>query len=317
MLALGAAAAPAQTLTLSEIRIRDPYVLADEKTRTYYMYAQMGNRAGANSRQRGVEVYTSKDLERWSGPEPVFVVPDNFWARRMVWAPEVHAYRGKFYLFVTFTGEEDWGRRESGPAMAPRGSQILVAESPKGPFRPFHNGPHTPPDWMSLDGTLWVEDGVPWMIFCHEWVQVGDGTMELVRLEPNLSGVAGEPETLFRASEAAWVRNLSDAGGEHSGYVTDGPFLYRTKAGKLLMIWSSFGEEEYAVGLAVSQTGKVQGPWEQVREPLFRANGGHGMIFRTFDGRLTLVLHQPNSSPDERARFFRLRDTGGALELAE
>ncbi len=39
------------------------------------------------------------------------------------------------------------------------------------------------------------------------------------------------------------------------------------------------------------------------------------MIFRTFDDHLMLVLHQPNSDRQERARLFRLRDTGESLEL--
>jgi hypothetical protein len=39
------------------------------------------------------------------------------------------------------------------------------------------------------------------------------------------------------------------------------------------------------------------------------------MIFQSFDGKLMLVLHQPNRSPDERAKFFELRDTGESLEL--
>lgn len=33
-----------------------------------------------------------------------------------------------------------------------------------------------------------------------------------------------------------------------------------TKAGKLLTIWSSFGEHRYAVGLAESTSGKAAGP---------------------------------------------------------
>jgi len=192
--------APAKTWELSEIRIRDPYVLADDATKTYYLYAQMGNRAGAQ--QRGVEVYTSKDLKSWEGPGPVFVVPEDFWAKESVWAPEVHAFRGRYYLFVTFTGRQVWGKAPQGPEMGPRGTQVLVSDWPAGPFKPFRNGPHTPDDWMSLDGTLWVEDGTPWMVFCHEWIQIEDGTMELVRLKPDLSGVIGEPKTLFRATEA-------------------------------------------------------------------------------------------------------------------
>ena len=45
-------------------------------------------------------------------------------------------------------------------------------------------------------------------------------------------------------------------------YVTDGCFLYATKTGKLLLIWSNFGNEGYAVGIAESTTGKILGPWK-------------------------------------------------------
>jgi len=307
--------APARTWKRADIRIRDPFVLADETTQTYCMYAQMDNRPDRGDSHKGVEVYTSKDLQRWEGPFPAFIIPKGFWADRMVWAPEVHRHNGKFYLFVTFTARETFGANSQGRTMDKRGTQILVADSPKGPFQPFRNGPHTPPDWMALDGTLWAEEGAAWMVFCHEWVQITDGTMELVRLTDDLSDTLGDPVTLFRATDAPWVKSLKEIGGQHHGYVTDGPFLYRTKTGRLLMIWSSFGTQGYAVGLAYSTSGKIAGPWKQIEKPLFAANGGHGMIFRTFDNRLMLVLHQPNSGSQERAHFFELRDTGDALAL--
>ncbi|MCP5115749.1 MAG: family 43 glycosylhydrolase [bacterium] len=314
---LGTAGGAAEkTWNLDEIRIRDPFVVVDRAASTYYLYAQMGNRLNNPSHQKGVEVYTSKDLKTWRGPKPVFVVPDDFWAPEMVWAPEVHAYQGRYYLFVTFSGKK-LRPQEGRPDLQVRGSQVLVADSPEGPFQPFANGPHTPRDWMALDGTLWTEDGVPWMIFCHEWVQIEDGTMELVRLADDLSKPVGDPVTLFKATEAPWVRSLTDTGGRHHGYVTDGAFLYRTKGGKLLMIWSSFGDQNYAVGLAVSESGKVRGPWKQLPEPLFQKDGGHGMIFRTLDDKLMLVLHQPNSGRLERARFFELEDTGTSLRLEQ
>ena len=300
---------------LADIRVRDPFILVDRQTQTYFLYAQMANRLGADPAKRGVEVYTSRDLRNWDGPEPVFEVPDDFWARDRVWAPEVHEYGGKYYLFVTFTGDRVLGQADGRPPMQPRGSQILVAESPRGPFRPFRNAPHTPGDWMALDGTLWVEDGTPWMIFCHEWVQIEDGTMELVRLEADLSDVDGAPETLFKASDAPWVRSLRDAGGRFHGYVTDGPFLYRTKTGELLMIWSSFGEQRYAIGTARSESRSVRGPWKQDPDPLFRADGGHGMIFTTLEGRLLLVFHQPNRGDEERARLYEIEDDGRSLRL--
>jgi beta-xylosidase len=51
----------------------------------------------------GVVAYKSKDLETWEGPQIVFAVPDGLWANPAhgVWAPGIHNYRGKYYLFAT------------------------------------------------------------------------------------------------------------------------------------------------------------------------------------------------------------------------
>ncbi|MHC4569200.1 MAG: glycoside hydrolase family 43 protein [Planctomycetota bacterium] len=298
----------------ADLYIRDPFILPDPATETYYLYKSMSVSLKDGRSRPGVVAYVSGDLQTWKGPTPVFHLPDGFWADQNIWAPEVHRYKGKYYLFVTFTSKDKLPTPEGRPQNVKRATQILVADSPTGPFEPFTDKPHTPGDWMSLDGTLWVEDGVPYMIFCHEWVQIADGTMELVRLTDDLSDVVGRPRTLFKATDAKWVRSLRDIGGRQHGYVTDGAFLYRTRTGKLLMIWSSFGQHKYAVGIARSRTGKVAGPWEQMDEPLVAADGGHGMIFKTFDGRLMMTLHQPNSG-DTRAQLYELEDTGELLRI--
>lgn len=288
------------SIPASEIRIRDPFILPHRESGLYYMYAQRKNRD--ESLPNGVEVYWSEDLKHWAGPEPVFEVPDDFWATSMVWAPEVHRYDEKFYLFVTFT-----------PHGNNRGTQVLVSDSPRGPFKPFANKAHTPADWQSLDGTLYVEEGQPYMVFCHEWLQVKDGTMELVKLTGDLSDVEGEPVTLFKASEAPWSKAFGEGG---DSFVTDGPFLFKSDTGNLLMIWSTFGDA-YNVGMAISETGKVAGPWRQLEKPLFGENGGHGMIFRSFEGDLLLALHRPNTSPHERLNLFEIEDKGDRLEVVE
>jgi beta-xylosidase len=81
------------------------------------------------------------------------------------------------------------------------------------------------------------------------------------------------------------------------------------------MLWSSFCDTGYAQGVARSQTGKITGPWEQVTEPLYKGDGGHGMIFRAFDGQLYLTLHSPNETPHERAQLLPLVEEGGTLRL--
>jgi arylsulfatase A-like enzyme/GH43 family beta-xylosidase len=306
-------------IATADLRIRDPFVYADSATQTYYLYRQMANGRldGTKGGPRGVEVFQSKDLKTWTGPTTVFSVPTDFWADADVWAPEMHAYRGKFYLFVTFTDVKAQPGSSAKKAGQPRrGTQVLVSDSPAGPFRTFANQAHTPADWMCLDGTLWIEDGVPWMVFCHEWLQIVDGSMELVQLTPDLSAPVGTPQRLFKASEAPWAQNLRQHGFNRDGYVTDGPFIHRTKSGKLLMIWSSYGSERYAVGIAESTSGKIAGPWVQQPERLIKADGGHGMIFRTFEGQLMMSIHQPNESPLERLRLIPLVDTGDSLQVA-
>ena len=39
------------------------------------------------------------------------------------------------------------------------------------------------------------------------------------------------------------------------------------------------------------------------------------MIFKTFDGRLMLTLHQPNTTPHERMALFEIADTGTTLRI--
>ncbi|HEX8465084.1 MAG TPA: glycoside hydrolase family 43 protein [Abditibacterium sp.] len=298
-------ALPITTARLTDIRMRDACVLADAATQTYYMVASAG---------RNVRAYTSKDLVNWTGPNIVFRTPPDLWPGANIvgiWAPELQAYKGKYYLFLTFNTDtpiaEQW---HNWLPRVRRASQILVSDSPLGPFKPFQNRPTTPIDMMTLDGTLWVEDGVPYMVFCNEWVQVKDGTVDFIRLKDDLSESVGEPVRLFNGSDGKWAKKSAQFGS----YVTDGPYLYRSKVGKLLMIWSGFSETGYTVAVARSTSGKLAGPWEHQPEPLFSADGGHAMIFKRFDGQLMLTLHSPNQNA-ERIRLFELEDLGDTLRI--
>lgn len=265
----------------------------------------------------GVEAYKSKDLKNWEGPVRVFTVPADNWITGRVWAPEVHAYKGKYYLFATLNSSIEWKKeQERWPKYTFRGTQIFVSDTLEGPFLPLGKTPHTPMDQMALDGTLWVEEERPYMIYCQEWVQTIDGAMALLELSPDLSVPKGNPVTLFHASAAPWSTGSAQGEFPVTAYVTDGCYLYRTKTGKLLMIWSSYMQGRYAIGIAESATGKVSGPWKHQEEPLFAKDGGHGMIFRTFDGRLCITFHQPNwPEGKERAHIFEVEDKGDTLRL--
>ena len=288
-------------LSAAQINIRDPFVLVHQGT--CYLYGTRGPTCWGKA--DGFDVYVSHDLEGWEGPFVCFRNDGTFWADRNYWAPEAHPWRGAFYLFASFKSDS---RR--------RGTAILRAESPLGPFLPWSDGPVTPENWECLDGTFFADrNGTPYMVFCHEWVQAGDGEILAMPLTEDLKAPAGKPRLLFRASEAPWSRPVHHSSGL-TGHVTDGPFLWRTSDGKLLCLWAGFSEKGYTEGVAVSDNGELDGRFSQL-DPLFPEDGGHGMIFRMPDGRLYLTLHRPNRTLEERPVFIPVEERNGTLRCLQ
>lgn len=295
------------TVHVDHIQIRDPFVLTLPERGEYLLFGSTDQNVWSGP-ATGFDCYRSSNLIDWEGPIPSFRPTAEFWSHEQYWAPEVHEYQGQFFMFATFTAPGHF-----------RGTQILSATEPQGPYSPWSDGPVTPANWECLDGTLHVDDtGTPWLVFCHEWKQIHDGAMMAQRLTPDLRSTAGVPIYLFSGSEAPWACPLDAPPSnerEFPVYVTDGPYLHRLSSGELIMVWSSFGDEGYAMGIAHSRTGRIEGPWVQEAEPLWKNDGGHGMIGRTLKGELFLTLHGPNRTPDERASFHPLRETDHTLVL--
>lgn len=294
---------------LADIQIRDPFVLPVASEKAYYLFGTTDKNPWEGP-GTGFDCYRSSDLENWEGPIAAFRPAAGFWGTTQFWAPEVHAIGGRYVLVATFIN----------PGERLRGSQVLVSGRPEGPYQP-HGEPITPANWSCLDATLWTEpDGSLWTVFCHEWTQAHDGGIWAQRLDSGFRP-QGNPIFLFNASDAPWVRplRLNDPGFDHQRefpcYVTDGPFLHRTTNGTLLMLWSSFGAKGYAMGLARSMSGTIRGPWEHEPAPLVSDDGGHGMMFHTFDGRFFLTCHRPNTSPSERGVLLPIREAGDHLEV--
>lgn len=282
-------------MIFKDINIRDPFVLTHDGK--YYLYGTRGSTAWTSA--TGLDVYVSDDLINWSDPHECFTVPENFWADKEVWAPEVHIYNDKFYMFVSLRSDTRL-----------RGTQILKSDSPIGPFLPFTDDAITPKDWQSLDGTFYTDkNGDPYIVFCHEWVQVKDGEICAMKLTRDLSAPAGEPFVLFRASEPYWADKSRET------FITDGPFMYRTQCGKLLMIWSTFTPSGYVQAVAHSDNGDIDGKWVH-DDPLFDKDGGHGMIFEDLNGEKHLILHSPNENPLERPVLFNIKEENGNLVIA-
>lgn len=268
---------------LDSIRLSDPCILADPGTNMYYMTGTGGM------------LWKSKDLKVWDGPYKVAQTDPNSWMGEnpMIWAAELHAYNGKYYYFATFTNRNIkidtlvYG----GEPLVRRASHVLVSATPDGPYTPMADPTYLPANLSTLDGTFWVDkDKKPYMIFCHEWIQNNDGTMEKIELKPDLSGSVGEAKLLFRASESPWSRETI-GGKTVPNRVTDGPYLFTTGSGRLGMIWTSWIYDVYTQGVVYSESGTLDGPWIQEKDPITPPNFGHGMLFQTLQGKWLMSVH--------------------------
>lgn len=281
-------------MTCNDINIRDPFVL--EEGGVYYMYGTRAKDFGTGV--GGFDVYISTDLVNWSEPRECFNSERYGLNRQVNWAPEVHKFGGAYYMFATFT-------RENGL----RGTYVLKSASPAGEFVPHSIGAVTPEEWECLDGTLYVQDGAPYLVFCHEHTQITDGAVCFVQLSYDLTCAVGEPVTLFYGSQPCWA----DKKIPEKHFITDGPFMYKTENGTLLMLWSTFIKGNYAQCLVRFKGGRLLAELEHL-PPLIADDGGHGMIFKA-DGRLYLTLHTPNKSGFEHPCFIELEDKGNSLSI--
>ncbi len=255
----------------SEIHVRDPFIV--NYGDTYLLYR--------SDYENNVLVYKSLDLENWSNPTAIFSVPDGKSWGHLFWAPEVHYYKGNYYLITSYADETAESKNDV----------IFIAKcsSPVGKFEKIAEFPIKGQD--VIDGTLWIEDGTPYLVYSHCFTTCVDkmGTVNAVKLSEDLTEKVGEDFILFKANDPCWTDDR----------VAEAPFLF-TEGKDLYMVWSNYADHYYLVGVAKSSNGKLDGKWEHFDTPLYAKNlngekhdGGHAMVFNYKDGD-KLCLHSPN-----------------------
>lgn len=279
--------------------MRDPFVVLWKDT--YYVYGTYIESTGnATQDAAHIYVYKSKDMQVFEDAKSVF-----HWSGNVLWAPEVHLYNGKFYLFVSII-------RPNGL----RGVQIAVCDVPDGPFVPVSENVATPLSQSCIDGTLYVENGVPYHVYSHDWPDCYNaekdcyvGEICAVRLTEDLKETVGEPFVLFKSDEVSTSAGKPSKtnwnGKVVSRYGSDGPFIKKLKNGALYLIWSPYPNNKYVVCSAISKSGSILGEWEHGESYLFDGNGGHGMFFTDRDGKEKLVFHM-ETPPVERIKMLEV-----------
>ena len=102
--------------------------------------------------------------------------------------------------------------------------------------------------------------------------------------------------------------------------------MYTTKDGNLLMLWSNFDASGYAVAVAKSSNGRLDGEWIHEKDLLYSKaltnvyDGGHAMIFTDTDGQMYIAFHSPNTATDDRKEiptFLAVEEKDGMIVRAK
>ena len=303
-----------RTIHFNDLTMSDPFIIPDPETQTYYLTSTGGR------------LYKSKDLVWWEGPYNIINTEDS-WLKGMPAAAEIHKIGDWYYYAGTWNDHSDLIQQVPRRYNVPHNQTILLrSKNIEGPYEIFtedRNYDYQPREWDCIDGTLYEENGKIYMIFVHEWTQIIDGTMDYIVLSDDLSETVSEwPVTLFRATENPSVKEMNGLGEatfgrKLPGWVTDGPQMFRTQTGKLGMLWSGWGDERYLQLVCYSESGTIAGPWVQEPEPFLGNNSGHGMLFRTFEGKLMYVVHHSEGNGGRKPQYWNVDDSGDKLVLLD
>ena len=283
-------------IDLADLPFRDLCVMADPATQTYYMIGFLKSVSSAQE----IACYQSKDLQTWGNYTTVFYNDGQY---DQSWAPEFYCLDGKYYIVASLKGNTAAGDL--------RGCYILQADTANGVYEIISER-ITPENWECLDGHIYYEDGIPYMVYCREWTRIidGNGEMYAVRLKDDLTGV-------YPGAEHVKLFSARDHKASNDG-ITDGCWMYKASNGDLVMLWSKYVNGKYTIITSRSVSGKLMDTWTHDEGTLFANDGGHPMLFTDFDGKLRIAFHENSGNKGhERPVIYYLEDNNGVLTIKD
>lgn len=309
------------------VKFGDPYILKASDG-MYYMI-------GTGGVSDGFKMYSSSDLKNWKDEGRIYQGnTSDSWNMANFWAPELYEREGKFYLLFS----ADWRENPTNELENFR-IGVAVADSPAGPYTDLYDRPIFDPGYPVIDGNLWFEDGKVYLYYsrcCYkhpvesevtDWARekgmfdtIEESWIYGVELQPDFSGIIGEPELLLRPpvkmddQQAEW-ESRSVTSGEVNRRWTEGSFLFKNGDTYYVMYSANyFGGKNYAVGYATSKS--PLGPFKKAdNNPVLQKNveqggvvtgTGHNSVTMAPDGKTMLSVYHGRTSKtgDERVVFI-------------
>lgn len=312
----------------------DPYVLKTSGGQ-YYMY-------GTGGAQHGFAAYSSTDLINWKPEGQVYYASNkNGWSDSTAawdgayWAPEVYEVNGKYYMFYSAQWKVNPKKEVENFRIG-----VAVADHPAGPFIDLAQRPVFDPGYPIIDANVFFDgDGKLYLYYSRcaykhpvqseiaDWAkrkgwynEIEESWVYGVALQPDFSGVIGEPVLLLRPpvslsdKQAEW-ESRSVTGHEVNRRWTEGSVLFKNRDTYYIMYSANyFGGQNYAVGYATSR--HPLGPFTKAaNNPVLSKNvdtggivtgTGHNSITRSPDGKEMLCVYhgRTTATGDNRVVFI-------------
>lgn len=296
----------------SDIRVHDPVMIRQGDT--YYLF----------STGWGISVFSSTDLTTWKEQEAVFADPPT-WAVEMVpgfrghiWAPDIHYYDGKYYIYYSISA---FAKNTSAIGVAT--NVTLDASDPQYKWIDHGVVVQSVPNrdlWNAIDPNIITDaEGYPWMSFGSFW----EG-LKLVKLIPNRTAIA-QPEEWHTIAKRARTHFTDDK--DPGDAALEAPFIFKKDTMYYLFVsWDYCCRGENSTyKVVVGRSDQVTGPYLDKEGKSMAAGGGslviegderwagvgHNSTY-TFDEKDYLVFHgydsEDNGTPKLRIEELNWED---------
>ncbi|MBI1177735.1 family 43 glycosylhydrolase [bacterium] len=269
------------------ITMGDPFMLVHD--REFFLY-------GTTAVNEGFKCWSSTNLVNWTSHGFAYRKSAQSWGGNTFWAPEVVAYRGRFYM--VFSCQPATNKTFSARIC------LAVADRPEGPFEDLH-APLFDNGWSCIDGHLFVDtDATPYLFFDKVGViqtpkkRYLSGVVYGVKLKSNLSGIEGEP-VLCSQADQPW-----ETPEDGRSICNEGSFVF--KMGKTYYLTYSanhYAEPFYGIGYATASS--PLGPWKKSPDnplvhqvPSLGVSGpGHNCVIKSPDGTELFMVYHTHADP--------------------
>lgn len=268
----------------------DPFILEHEGL--FYAYA-------THKGPDGFQLLTSTDLVNWK-QEGGVGKPE--WSNAQLWAPEVHKYKGDFYLFYSALD----------PASRKRDLAVAKGPSPKGPFKlvsklvlgtKVNSGGS---EDGAIDATFYVDEGRPYMLYIRE---AQPRCIAIAELAPDLSRIVGEETVLIRPDRPV-ERGILDA-----------PTLVKRDDTYWLLFstgWFQSWKKDACYQVYAASSKSLKGPYLKQDQPVLTTkegetiSPGHQCVIQLKSGEWWIGYHgwnnegEPMYGHNREGRSFRI-----------